>query len=388
MEGSWWRNRNELDDEQEAVIKLPADGRFFVVGPPGCGKTNLLVLRAAFLAKAKYQDLALLTYTNSLVDFIRSGVPPPIQAHQVHTHIGWLRSNVFPRLPKNIVAEIKAIEDLIEQRKRLAEEFLKLSGNEDVGNLLQAVFVDEVQDFLASELEAMVAASARVTIAGDARQSVYDGTALTVVAKLGFIRVPLTRHYRIGHAIAKVADRLIEPSKPEESLFATSHYDEGKQASSAELLELDSRDEQFVEMIAKLRTQLKAFPKELIGILVPKRDNIADLRGRFSSTDLAGQIAYHDDLADENSFSGPHRIHVMTIKASKGTEFRAIHLYACEDAQWPQVSRRFWYTAVTRARTSLTAYASPGAKPLNARLKAAFIEECVPEIDSLFGELL
>jgi superfamily I DNA/RNA helicase len=387
MEGSWWRNRNELDDEQEAVIKLPADGRFFIVGPPGCGKTNLLVLRAAYLAKAKYKDLALLTYTNSLVDFIRSGVPQPIESHQVHTHIGWLRSIVFPRLPKDVVSEIKGIDEVIEQRKRLAEEFLRLSGNEDVGKLLQTAFVDEVQDFLGSELEAVVAASERVTIAGDARQSVYDGDALTVVDKLGFKRVSLTRHYRIGHAIAKVADRLIEPDSSDQSLFNTSHYDETKQASNADLVELNSRDEQFSEMLIKVRTQLKAFPKELIGVLVPKRDNIADLKSRFGKTDLNKLIAYHDDPSDVDLFSGPYRIHVMTIKASKGTEFRAAHLYACEDAQWPQVSRKFWYTAVTRARTSLTAYASPGQKPLNARLRAAFAEEIVPEIDSLFGDL-
>lgn len=387
MEGSWWRSRNELDDEQEAIIKLPADGKFFIVGPPGCGKTNLLVLRAAFLAKAKYKDIALLTYTNNLVDFIRSGAPQPIQTNQINTHIGWLRSSVFPRLPKEEVMAIKSIDDMVVQRNRLAAEFKRLSCNEDVGNFLQAIFVDEIQDFLASELEAVVLASQRVTIAGDARQSVYDGTALSVVQELGFVPVPLTRHYRIGHAIAKVADRLIEPGTPGESLFATSHYDESKQASSAELLELDSRDTQFVEMIAKVRTQLKAFPKEIVGILVPKRDAIGDLRVRFATTDLNGLVAFHDETSEDNRFSGANRIHVMTIKASKGTEYRAVHLYACEDAQWPQVSRKFWYTAVTRAKTSLTAYASPGAKPLNARLRAAFTEEIVPEIDSLFGDI-
>lgn len=388
MEGSWWRSRSELDEDQEAVIKLPADGRFFIVGPPGCGKTNLLVLRAAFLAKAKYKDLAILTYTNSLVDFIRSGVPVPIESHQVHTHIGWLRTIVFPRLHKDVAREIKDVDEIVAQRERLAGEFLNLADDEDVGNVLQATFVDEIQDFLASELKAVAVASERVTVAGDARQSVFDGTALDVIDELGFQRVVLTRHYRIGHAIAKVADRLIEPESASQSLFNTSNYDEGKQASNAELLELGSRDEQFRELLAKLRTQLKAFPKELIGILVPKRDNISDLRGRFSATDLDDLVAFHDEIGDENSFSGARRIHVMTIKASKGTEFRAVHLYACEDAQFPQVSRKFWYTAVTRARTSLTAYASPGAKALSSRLRAAFAEETVPDIDSLFGGLL
>lgn len=385
MEGSWWRDRNDLDDDQEAVIKLPADGRFFIVGPPGCGKTNLLVLRAAFLAKAKYKDLALLTYTNSLVDFIRSGVTAPIEPQQVHTHISWLRSIVFPRLHRDIVNEIKGISDIVDQRERLAQEFINLADNEDVGNTLQTAFIDEIQDFLASELKAITLASSRVTIAGDSRQSVYDGSALTVTEELGFKQISLTRHYRIGHAIAKVADRLIEPENAKDSLFNTSHYDESQQASNAELLELSSRQEQFSEMLTKLRTQLKAFPKELIGILVPKRENIAELRRWFNETDLDNLIAYHDDI-DDCSFSGPYRIHVMTVKASKGTEFRAIHMYACEDAQWPQVGRKFWYTAVTRARTSLTAYASPGSKALHARLRAAFSEETVPEIDSLFGD--
>lgn len=38
MEGSWWRDRNDLDDDQEAVIKLPADGRFLLSVPQGVAK--------------------------------------------------------------------------------------------------------------------------------------------------------------------------------------------------------------------------------------------------------------------------------------------------------------------------------------------------------------
>lgn len=384
MEGSWWRSREELDEEQEKIIKLPIDGRFLIVGPPGCGKTNLLVLRAAYLAKKQFQDLVVLTFTGSLVDFIRTGVPAPIVSQQVNTHIGWLRSIVRPRIKTDVWKTIEAVKDMEEQREQLALEFLKLIGSEDVSNIHQAIFVDEVQDFLASELRAVTAAASRVTIAGDSRQSIYAGSALGAAPELGFTEVRLKRHYRIGQAIAKIADKLIEPECPEDSLLASSQYDESKMASNADLLQLSSRDEQFSAMESQLMTQLSAYPKEKLAILVPKKETLAELRHRVSASSLKGCVSFHDDLDDEGSFLSKNRIHAMTIAASKGTEFRAAHLYSCEEAQWPQVSRRFWYTAVTRAKTSLTAYASPGPKPLSKRLVAAFAEEADPEIDSLF----
>jgi superfamily I DNA/RNA helicase len=46
---SWWRELGDLNDEQRNVIKLPAEGSFLVNGPPGSGKTNLLLLRANYL---------------------------------------------------------------------------------------------------------------------------------------------------------------------------------------------------------------------------------------------------------------------------------------------------------------------------------------------------
>jgi ATP-dependent exoDNAse (exonuclease V) alpha subunit len=46
-----------------------------------------------------------------------------------------------------------------------------------------------------------------------------------------------------------------------------------------------------------------------------------------------------------------------------------------------------WYTAVTRAKTSLTAYASPGERPLSRFLRAGFADDTqLPDLDSLFEE--
>jgi superfamily I DNA/RNA helicase len=55
---AWWRELQELREEQRDVIALPPEGSFLVNGPPGSGKTNLLLLRANYLANTEHSNLA------------------------------------------------------------------------------------------------------------------------------------------------------------------------------------------------------------------------------------------------------------------------------------------------------------------------------------------
>jgi superfamily I DNA/RNA helicase len=385
MESSWWKSRNELDDAQEAIIMLPADGRYVVTGPPGCGKTNLLVLRAAYLNKAKFKNLTLLTFGVALSDFIRTGVKGKgLDPEQINTHVRWGRAMAVSHNPDSR-ATIDGIPKLSIKRHAIAAECqaaVNLLG--DAAKIHQVILVDEIQDLFADELDVIAGVAPRIMLAGDSKQSVYQGgNALTHAKTLGFVEHRLTTHYRIGHSIAKVADRIFEPTNPADSLVASCNYDEQKMQSSAEHLSLQDRDEQFARMYDKLKNQLKAYPKEILGILVAKRDAIDDLRERFSGTELEDQVAFHDEDA---SFSDEARIHVMTVAAAKGTEFRAVHIYAAEDVQFPQNNQKFWYTAVTRAKTSLTAYSSPGKKSLSRILLAGFADDELPDLDSLFDE--
>src|SRR5580692_6514880 len=70
---AWWRELRDLDDDQRAVIGLDADGSYLVKGPAGSGKTNLLLLRANYLANTEHSNLAIVVFNRTLCEFIRSG---------------------------------------------------------------------------------------------------------------------------------------------------------------------------------------------------------------------------------------------------------------------------------------------------------------------------
>ena len=73
MGDTWWIGEDQLDDEQKDVIGLPLDSSFLITGPPGCGKTNLLLLRANYLTLAGLPNIAIVVFTRSLQEFIASG---------------------------------------------------------------------------------------------------------------------------------------------------------------------------------------------------------------------------------------------------------------------------------------------------------------------------
>ena len=73
---------------------------------------------------------------------------------------------------------------------------------------------------------------------------------------------------------------------------------------------------------------------------------------------------------------------MLTIHAAKGTEFRAVHLFAVEElASYPLNRSRLGFTAITRAKTALNAYRTGET---NQRLESAFAQPRHMELDDLF----
>jgi superfamily I DNA and RNA helicase len=140
-----------LDVDQLKVLGLPKEGDFLVIGPPGSGKTNILILRAAFLHKAKLKNIFILTFGRVLREFLATGVKNyPFAADKIQTYVRWgtslLRENNIDFEEKGKIEEVRA---------RLLEELLLLGKKNDPSNIFDCILIDEVQDYTAEEIEAI-----------------------------------------------------------------------------------------------------------------------------------------------------------------------------------------------------------------------------------------
>lgn len=383
MNNNWWRSYDELDNDQKAFIRLPLSGKHMLEGPPGSGKTNLLLLRAEFMAGQGEKNVLILTYTKALRNFIRSGIGGRglISESQILTYHSWAASHILEHLGQRL---IRKGDDFDESTRDNAIELLG-QANEKLPskNLFSAIFVDEAQDLSIQELELLLCLSQRVCICGDTKQGIYHKDGLGIAEKLELQRHALTRHFRIGHRIASVADKLLPVAEGVQSLEATSNYDSSKSGDSrATMRKFNSREEQFTAMLDTVRVQLDAYNGETIGIFCCKNESLAELRERFYATELADDVCVHK-FDEKPDFTGKHRIHVLSVHSAKGTEFRAVHMYGIEEmGKHPFNRSTLAYTAITRAKTALDAYCTGET---SKRLENAFAQSAHFDPEDLFN---
>lgn len=386
MKSTWWRVVKDLDVQQQEFVSLPHEGRYLLQGPPGSGKTNLLLLRAQYIAGTGDNNVLIITYTNDLADFIRTGISAKkiIGGDQVQTFHSWAMRHVRTYLGSVPIDVAEGFDD--EKRAVLAIALGDANKKLNSSKLYDAIFVDEAQDLSLAELTHLLTLSDKVTVCGDRKQGIYGQNGLDIESTLGLTSYTLTAHYRIGQRIARVADRLIVPLKPADSLEASSNYHAKSMGkSTAEMHACISRDEQFERMLDLLDVQLDAFNGELIGVLVGKSESLLELKKRFVASRHADKVIFHEGGKEAEGFSSSRPIHVMTIHRSKGAEFRAVHMFGAEDLKiYGLNNRELGYTAVTRAKTALNAFRTG---PTNRPLESAFAEpQLISLADILDGE--
>lgn len=384
MSGTWWVGHAELDDDQRKVISLSPDESFLVTGPPGSGKTNLLLLRANYLHLKGHLNIVVVTFTRSLREFIASGAGKyDFPASKIMTCREW--QNDFLRqygasIPTSVDFETDRMAYLLAMQKVVRD--FKLT------KVFEAILLDEAQDYLPAEIEIFSKLTERLFCVADERQKIYDGEeSIETIKCCVDASHTLKFHYRNGINICRVADEIAKKWNGYQPLAETSNYVEKSNPSTVDVIRCKSIEEQASMIIERLGTQMMAFPDQLIGVLCPTKDSMQVIWGAINASAYQNNsFLLHGKTSKE--FPLDKQVLVSTFHAAKGLEFRALHLADCDTLKSFGNNRRMVFTAVTRAKTALSIYHGGNLHSyFEAALNSLQPAPKPPSMDDIFGGL-
>jgi superfamily I DNA/RNA helicase len=385
MSGTWWVGQKELDADQRKIISLPMDDRVFVTGPPGSGKTNLLLLRANYLHLGGKRNIAVVVFTRSLREFIARGAAQyDFPASKITTSRQW-QVDLLRQYGSSIP---EASGNFEEDRAAFVAAITDVANKLKLSNVFDAILLDEGQDYSPDEILLFSRLTERLFCVADERQKLYEGedSLDTIKSCVGPPHV-LRFHYRNGVKICRVADEIAQKWHGYQPLAETSNYDEKANPSTVDSERCTSVAQQAALIVSRLETQRIAFPHQLIGILSPTRDTMNAIWAVISAS-MHSDAAFLLHGKTSTSFPPDKPILVSTFHAAKGLEFRALHLAAADElkSSFFKNNRRMTFTAVTRAKTALTVYHTADLYPyFEAALQSLAPAPEPPSLDDVFG---
>jgi superfamily I DNA/RNA helicase len=371
MLGTFWVSDKHLDKQQaDAVRDQPESASFLVLGPAGSGKTNILLLRAKWYLLKALSELRVVVFTADLRDFIHLGCD----------QYGIPKETVITctRFMRDILDEYDVVysltNDFSTDRTMLAGKVQSLLDEHSIENIFDALLVDECQDYTDTELLIFRKLTKRLILVADSRQSIYRVTHTPGLLE-GLVDgsvITLKFHYRSGFRICSVADAIHKDTINFKPISGDSKYVEEGRPSSVSLNKCANLQDQFTLILTRLRSQLDLYPDELLGVLFPKRDQVA---------------AFEQALDDFGLNAEKSRIRVETMHSAKGLEFRAVHVGGCEALyKMGATQKRLAYTSILRGKTSVNIYYSekiPGY--LEGAIAVLEPPKATPKFEDLFG---
>ncbi|MCR4279687.1 MAG: ATP-dependent helicase [Candidatus Zambryskibacteria bacterium] len=354
MNETWWVNPDQLDDDQKKAIELPIDKSYLIIGPPGSGKTNLLLLHAEYLVRSGKPNVLILSFTRTLKEFIVSGGRQyAFSSLKVKTCIMWEID-----LLKEYGITPEECSDFTTLRRNLVCQVQELISNENLANIYDAILLDESQDWLPEEIKIFKQLGKVIFAVADSNQKIYDEEgAIDLLRNMVDEEVKLRYHYRNGRKICCVSEEVLRKNDDYKFLSPTCNYNETANPSSAQIVRCDNIADLCGKIIVNLSVQVRAFPDELLGVLCLKNEDLELIWAYIESSELASLAIRQASNTGYVNFTSDKRICVSTIHSAKGLEFRTVHIANCDNlSKFGPQQKRVIFTAMTRAKTALQLY--------------------------------
>jgi DNA helicase IV len=351
MPSTWWKDPSDLIKEQLDILELPPDKSLLIKGPPGSGKTNLLLLRANYMFLADKPNIGVVVLGSVLRNFIQLGSDLyKFPRDKVMTH-----ARLFSTVMGENDVKVDTTGMEFEEARAARIAAIESLGGTKLGAIYQGLLLDEAQDYLPSEVTLLRKLSEVLVATCDSKQKIYAGEdCVSVLEKSVDQCYELHYHFRNGREICRVADAIMQGKPDYIPMTKHSQYDEKEYPSSVFVKNGMSVQAQAQAIAAQLQDQRLAYPEEVIGVMCPRNEELTVIQAELNSTALASEVT----RCNETGFDPGKHIWLTTISAAKGLEFRAAHLAGLDylSSTGRGAQKRLAFTAVTRAKTALSIY--------------------------------
>ncbi len=349
----WLLPYSDLTPDQQMAVELPIDTHKVIIGPPGSGKTQILIHRAAHIVNnfnLKEDEYKIFVFTNVVKNYIKSGInflnlPETV----VSTFDHWCRIFYEKNIGPLFVVHDKSFFKRV--RKKVLD-FLKL--NPSFQRRLSFVMVDEGQDLSPECYEIMLLIAKHITVFVDPKQKIFEGG-----ASEEFIRNKLNlksysfyflNGYRNSPNVAKLASYFIEDEKEREK-YLNQVYAIDK-IREIPLLYISSDFEDEMENLAKIIRQ-RLILNERIGIIVPTKKILKEIYENLKKRKIPVEKALATHLSHNTCDFNNSSPKISTFHSAKGLTFDAVLIPSLTEKaiSWidERVRKNIFFVGISRA---------------------------------------
>lgn len=269
---AWLVSRSDLTPEQKNARKISPRESTLVLGPPGSGKTQVLVQRADYLVqsqKISVQKIRLFVSTDVMAKFIRPeirslGYPEEI----VTTFDQWCHSFYLENISRDLPRVY--LDGRVDFKKLHYAVLSALQKNRDLRKILEFVLVDDGQDLTPEAFKILCLVAQHITVFADPHHKLSEEGAsesqILDTLKLNKGKFVLQGEYRNSRPVAELASFFID-----DEIFRTAYLSEVRfDDSTSEDFQCciaPSEEKELSQLSLVVRQRLVM--KDKVGILVP-----------------------------------------------------------------------------------------------------------------------